>query len=81
MCELYSLTMSLNPVVVDKMAKAAAHEVVRLPPYHCELNPIEMAWAQVKGYIRSHNNLFTLMHVKQLVHTGLTQVGSKNWNK
>ena len=25
---------------VDEMAKAAGHEVVHLPPYHCELNPI-----------------------------------------
>jgi hypothetical protein len=76
--------MSSNPVAVyavDEMAKAAGHEVVRLPPYHCELNPIEMAWAQVKGYIRSHNTLFTLTHVKQLVHTGFTQVGPENWEK
>ena len=26
--------------VVDEMAKAHGHEVVHLPPYHCELNPI-----------------------------------------
>ena len=80
-CELYSL-ISSNPVAVyavNKMAKAAGHEVV--PPYHCELNPIEMAWAQVKGYIRSHNSLFTLTHVKQLVHTGFTQVSPENWEK
>ena len=54
-CELYSLIVSSNPVtvyVIDEIAKAAGHKVVRLPPYHCELNPIEMAWAQVKGYIR-----------------------------
>ena len=30
---------------VDEMAKASGHEVVRLPPYHCELNPIELAWS------------------------------------
>ena len=30
--------------VIDEMAKAAGHEVVRIPPYHCELNPIKLCW-------------------------------------
>ena len=28
------------------------HEVVRLPVAHCELNPIEMAWKQLKDYVK-----------------------------
>jgi len=28
------------------------HEVVQLPVAHCELNPIEMAWSQVKGHVK-----------------------------
>ena len=28
------------------------HEVVQLPVAHCELNPIEMIWSQVKGHVR-----------------------------
>jgi len=27
------------------------HEVVKLPPYHCQYNPIEMFWAQVEGEV------------------------------
>jgi transposase len=27
---------------IDKIAREAGHEVLRLPPYHCELNPIEL---------------------------------------
>ncbi|XP_055904959.1 uncharacterized protein LOC129940597 [Eupeodes corollae] len=41
--------------VVDDMAQAAGHEVLRLPPYHCELNPIELVWAQVKGFVACRN--------------------------
>ena len=44
--ELYNLIRSSNfkpKYAVDEMARAAGHEVVRLPPYHCELNPIELA--------------------------------------
>ena len=46
--ELHALIRASNPTqkyAVDEMAKAAGHEVVRLPPYHCELNPIELAWS------------------------------------
>ena len=30
---------------VDEMVKAAVHEIVRLPPYHCEINLIELTWS------------------------------------
>ena len=41
--ELYSLikmSSFIPKYAVDEMAKVAGHEVVHLPPYHCELNPI-----------------------------------------
>ena len=62
------------------MAKAVGHEVVRLPPYHCELNPIELAWSQVKHYIKN-NKLFTLTAVKELTYGGIDQVGVMEWKK
>ena len=30
--------------IVESIAKNAGHETLRLPPHHCELNPIEMVW-------------------------------------
>ena len=50
--ELYTLIKATPTYAVDEMAKVAGHEVVRLPPYHCELNPIELARSQVKRYIK-----------------------------
>jgi transposase len=40
-----------NPVVykTDKIANLHRHEVLRTPVRNCELNPIELIWAQVKG--------------------------------
>ncbi|XP_050507899.1 uncharacterized protein LOC126885381 [Diabrotica virgifera virgifera] len=32
--------------VVDKMAERRNITVLRLPPYHCEINPIKLIWAQ-----------------------------------
>jgi hypothetical protein len=33
---------------VDCIIREAGHEVLRLPPYHCMFNPIEMVWSQSK---------------------------------
>ena len=55
---------ALKRELYTEMAKAAGHEVVRLPPYHCELNPIELAWSQLKRFIKENNTLFTLSAVK-----------------
>ena len=67
--ELYATIKASNispKYAVDEMAKAAGHEVVRLRPYHCELNPIELARSQVKRFIKEKNTLFTLTAVKEL---------------
>lgn len=44
--ELLQLVEPFRPIYnekkIDKIAKDAGHEVLRTPPYHCELNAIEM---------------------------------------
>ena len=44
--ELLKLVEPLRPQFekrrIDELAKAAGHELLRLPPYHCELNAIEL---------------------------------------
>lgn len=36
---------------LDEMARDKGHQVVRLPPYHCQYNAIELIWAQIKGLL------------------------------
>ena len=82
--ELINLIRLSNPqpkYVVDELAKASGHEVVRLPPYHCELNPIELCWSQVKGYIKENNTKFTLTFVKELTYGGFSKVGPEQWKR
>ncbi|CAF4100217.1 unnamed protein product [Rotaria sp. Silwood1] len=45
-------------------ANAFNVELIRLPIKHCTLNPIELAWAQLKAYVRTHNTNFRLNDIR-----------------
>jgi len=49
------------------------------PPYHCELNPIELAWSSVKRYVKSNKSTFKLPDVKKLLIDGVNQCTSEMW--
>lgn len=40
--------------LADEEAKRRGHIVLRLPPYHCQYNPIEMIWGLMKRYYDKH---------------------------
>jgi len=40
--------------VTDELLNENGFEVLRLPPYHCQYNPIEMAWGFCKQYYNKH---------------------------
>ncbi|CAK1595314.1 unnamed protein product [Parnassius mnemosyne] len=65
--------------VVDELAKAVGVEVLRLPPYHCELNPIELVWADVKGYVARKNTTFKMADVKKLLQQALGNISAEKW--
>ena len=68
-------------LVIDEMAKSSGHEVVRLPPYHRELNPTELVLAQVTSCFKSNKKKFQLSAVKCLTHEGCAKVDPKEWKK
>ena len=39
------------------MARAQGKQVLRIPPYHCELNPIEFVWGFFKSNVRVKNSM------------------------
>ena len=51
----------------DLIAEKFTHRMLRLPVAHPELNPIELAWSVVKGYVTKHNKKFTLKDIEELV--------------
>lgn len=52
--------------VLDQILQDDGHSVLRLPPYHPELNPIELLWGIIKGKVASQNVTFNLKTVEEL---------------
>ncbi|KAK7866463.1 hypothetical protein R5R35_008984 [Gryllus longicercus] len=81
--ELFALASSNKPEKlyrVDNIINAAGHTVLRLPPYHCHYNPIEMVWNDCKRYYKTHvGSQFDRAHVKQVWHDALHQVTAEKW--
>jgi transposase len=44
-----------NKHVVDLLAEEKNMMILRLPVYHCELNPIELLWALIKNDVAANN--------------------------
>lgn len=66
--------------VCDQIAKEAGHEVIRLPPYYCIFNAIELIWHKIKSNIRAHNSTPTLSSsVIELIKAEVNNVTAENW--
>lgn len=66
---------------IDRILAEHNHSVVRLPPYHPDLNPIEMAWAAIKGYVGSKNVNWNITKVIDLVKEKVASMGPIEWEK
>ncbi|KAJ8941084.1 hypothetical protein NQ318_003265, partial [Aromia moschata] len=66
---------------VDETAEVHGITVIRLPPYHCELNTIELIWTQVKGDVARKNTTFELKDVKVLFKEAIRGVTAESWQK
>ena len=65
--------------LTDEAAQQHGHTVLRLPIAHCELNPIELAWASVKGYVAKQNKDFNLKEVQRLIPDGFKHMTTDMW--
>lgn len=82
--ELIRKVKASNPQKVyalDHLANERGHEVIRLPPYHCQYNPIELIWAQVKGEVAKNNNTFKIADVENHLHRAIENVTREDWAK
>jgi transposase len=66
---------------LDEIALEMDHEVIRLPPYHCQYNPIELILAKVKGEVAKNNNTFKIADAEKLAHAAMDAVKQEDWEK
>lgn len=83
--ELYELIKSHKDRYVtyafDELCREYGHTALRLPPYHPDLNPIELIWATVKNNVSQRNVTFKLENVKQLTEEEFKKIGVEEWKK
>lgn len=66
---------------MDNIIESAGHTVLRLPPYHPDLNAIELIWSQLKSYVAAHNTTFTMTGIMSLVQNKSETIGITEWEK
>ena len=63
---------------IDEIANHHGHIVVRLPPYHCLFNPIELIWVQVKSEIKKNSNANQNMKiVEEITKEAINNISSE----
>lgn len=77
--ELFKLCSERCPkpeFALDKIAMRYGHSILRTPPYHPELQPIEVCWAIVKSHV-ARNNDFSNTKINDLLEEGFNKVTKK----
>ncbi|KOB69937.1 Uncharacterized protein OBRU01_13237, partial [Operophtera brumata] len=66
--------------VIYELALEHGHKVIRLPPYHCQYNAIELIWAQIKGHAARNNTEppFSTAKMMSLLQTACAEVTTED---
>ena len=66
---------------IDKVINQHGHEALRLPAYHCQLNPIENIWSKVKGQVAANNKTFKIADTKRLTIEAIKDVNKEYFER
>lgn len=81
--ELFDLVTARMPrgkmYVIDQILSEYGHAVLRLPPYHPDLNPIELIWGDLKQWVARRNTTFKMKDVENLCRQGFSEIGEEKW--
>lgn len=81
--ELIEVLKKLAPepiYAIDELAAEHGHKILRTPPYHPELQPIETCWGVVKNHIAKHCD-FTMKNLIKQLDGGFEKVTKETCTK
>jgi len=81
--ELVEILKKIAPEPVyalDEIARVHGHNIIRTPPYHPELQPIETCWGVVKNHVARNCN-FTMDNLIEQLDSGFEKVTAKTCAK
>ncbi|CAH0730993.1 unnamed protein product, partial [Brenthis ino] len=64
---------------VDAILTGLGHKILRLPPYHCDLNPIEMVWASMKRKVAEINIGKPSNQIPEMVQNAFDSILVDEW--
>ncbi|XP_050665072.1 uncharacterized protein LOC126965483 [Leptidea sinapis] len=65
----------------DVMLEENGHKVLRLPPYHCDLNPIELIWSVLKRRVAEKNVGQEANKIVHITEEEFATITAEEWNK
>ena len=80
--ELYELIKRNKPdpvFLTDRLAHQYGHHVLRTPVRHCELNAIELIWAQLKNFVTKNNKTFKFRDLFGLYEDAIKRITVNDW--
>lgn len=82
--ELYTLIClhkeTYKRYVIDHILAEHNHTVLRFPPYHADLNPIEMAWKAIKTNVTGKNNKWKIDNFIKFVAKKINGISTQEFS-
>ena len=67
--------------VTNEMCANAGVKLLRLPPYHCEFNPIELVWAKSNAEVAKRNVQYKLNDSMRIMKEEACKCDAEYWTK
>lgn len=64
---------------IDRILAEHNHNVLRLPPHHLDLNPIQMVWSTIKQYVAGKNGKWNVNPIVELIKEKVASMEAQEW--